>query len=322
VLGDPPTPQLRSEETSPLAQAAAASAPSRPLGFDLASVTVCSVIWGTTWFVITFQLGQVPAAWSIAYRFGLAALALAGWCIVTRRSLRLTPAQHLTAFGQGLFTFALDYSFVYAAETKVLSGVVAVVFASLALCNLIMFRLVLGRRASWLAWGGAALGVAGVAVLSYGELAKADMNPQTLAGIGLALLGVLTGTIGNIFAFRQEALRASVGPATAWAMGYGALALAVWALVTGQPIAFDTGLPYVASLAYLALFGSVVAFIVYYALARRRSYTFASYIAALTPPTAMLVSAVFEKAHWGLLAIVGLVLVLSGQVLLIKAPRT
>ena len=203
-----------------------------------------------------------------------------------------------------------------------LSGVVAVVFASLALFNLVVFRLVLGRSASWLAWGGAGLGVAGVAVLSWGELAKADMDPQTLAGIGLALLGVLTGAVGNIFAFRQEALRAPVGAATAWAMGYGALVLAVWALATGQPIAFDTRLPYVASLAYLALFGSVIAFIVYYFLARRRSYTFASYIAALTPPTAMLASALFEGAHWGLPAIAGLILVLAGQILLIRAPRT
>jgi drug/metabolite transporter (DMT)-like permease len=305
-----------------LANAPAALPPTRTLAFDLGSVAACSVIWGTTWFVITFQLGHVPAAWSIAYRFGLAALALAAWCLVTRQTLRLTRAQHLNALALGLFTFALDYGLVYAAEEKVVSAVVAVMFAALALCNLIIFRLVLGHRASWLSWAGAALGVAGVAALSYGELAKADMNPQTLTGIGLALLAVLSGAVGNIFAFRQEAAGAKVGAGTAWAMGYGAVLLAGWALASGQPIAFDARLPYVLSLGYLALFGSVIAFIVYYALARRRSYTFASYIAALTPPTAMLVSAVFEGARWGPAAIAGLVLVLSGQVLLIRAPRS
>ena len=105
-------------------------------------------------------------------------------------------------------------------------------------------------------------------------------------------------------------------------MAYGAGALAIWALLTGQPPAFDMRLPYVLSLIYLAVFGSVIAFIVYYALARRRSYTFASYIAALTPPTAMLASALFEGARWGPAALVGLALVLSGQVLLIRASQT
>jgi drug/metabolite transporter (DMT)-like permease len=296
--------------------------PERTLGFDLGSVAVCSVIWGTTWYVITFQLGVVPPVWSVAYRFALAGLALFAWCLVTRQKLGLTPAQHLNALGQGIFTFSLDYSFVYIAETRVLSGVVAVVFASLALFNLITFRLVLGRRASPLAWAGAAVGVLGVAVLSYGELARADMSPAAMIGLGFAFAGVLTACVGNLFAYRQEAAGASVAGSTAWAMAYGAGALALYALATGLPPAFDTSAAYVLSLVYLALFGSVVAFVVYYALARRRSYTFASYIAALTPPTAMLASALFEGAKWGPAALVGLALVLSGQVLLIRAAKT
>jgi drug/metabolite transporter (DMT)-like permease len=292
------------------------------LRLDLASVAACSVIWGTTWFAITLQFGHVPAAWSIVYRFAMAAAALALWRLLRGKSLRLTRGQHLNAIGQGLFTFTLDYGLVYAAEQRVLSGVVAVVFASMALVNLAVFRLVLGRRASGLAWGGALLGVAGVVVLSAGELAKTDLHGGRVIGIGLALTGVLAAAIGNLFAWRQEKAEANVVNATAWAMGYGAAILAIWAVVTGQPPRFDMGAKYVGSLVYLALFGSVVAFVVYYALARRRSYTFASYVAALTPPTAMLASALFEGAHWGLPALLGLLLVLSGQVLLVRAPHT
>jgi drug/metabolite transporter (DMT)-like permease len=285
-------------------------------------VAVCSLIWGTTWLVITFQFGSVPAVWSIAYRFALAGAALAAWRLLRGNSLRLTPAQHLNALGQGLFTFALDYSLVYAAEQRVLSGAVAVVFAALALVNLITFRLALGRKASLLTWAGAVVGMIGVGFLSAGELAKTDLHGSTALGLGLAMAGVITAAIGNLFAWRQEATQANLVSATAWAMLYGSCILAAWALVTGQPIGFELTFKYVASLVYLAVFGSVTAFIIFYALARRRSYTFASYTAALTPPTAMVASAAFEGAHWGWAAVAGLLLVLGGQILLIKAPRT
>ena len=83
-------------------------------------------------------------------------------------------------------------------------------------------------------------------------------------------------------------VRASVrvAPATAWAMAYGAGSLALFALLTGTPFRFDPRPAYAISLAYLSVFGSVIAFLVYFALARRRSYTFASYVSAITPPIA------------------------------------
>ncbi|HEX8233786.1 MAG TPA: EamA family transporter [Caulobacteraceae bacterium] len=292
------------------------------LAIDLAALGVCAVIWGTTWHAITYQLGAVPAAWSVSYRFALASALLFAWLLVTRRRIALRPAEHLSAMGLGLFTFTLDYGFVYAAEARITSAVVAVVFASLALLNLVLFRIVLKRKPSPLAWGGALLGVAGVLGLFASELMRADMQPKAWVGLGFALAAVLTAGVGNLFAWRQQRDGTDVAPATAWAMGYGALALALWALATGQPPSFDPSPAYVLSLLYLSVFGSVIAFVVYYALARRRSYTFASYVAALTPPTAMLVSTLFEGVSWGPAALLGLLLVLGGQVLMIRAQRT
>ena len=75
------------------------------------------------------------------------------------------------------------------------------------------------------------------------------------------------------------------------------------------------------SLLYLAVFGSVIAFGLYFTIARARGYAVASYISALTPPIAMLVSVMFEGARFGVLALVGLALVLAGQLFLIRAPK-
>jgi drug/metabolite transporter (DMT)-like permease len=78
----------------------------------------------------------------------------------------------------------------------------------------------------------------------------------------------------------------------------------------------------VLSLLYLSAFGSVVAFLIYFSLARRRGFTLASYVSALTPPLALAMSAIFEHARFGLGAAAGVALVLAGQVLLIRSPRS
>jgi drug/metabolite transporter (DMT)-like permease len=304
-----------------LAQDVDTAAP-KPLGLDLASIAVCSGIWGTTWFAITLQLGTVDPSWSIIYRFTLAALLMFGWLAITRRRIALTRAQHLAAFGQGLFTFAIDYGMVYAAEQRVPSGVVAITFAALSLCTLVLFRVLVGRRASRLAWLGAALGVAGVGFLFAEQLARAPIAGRAAVGLGFALVGMLGAAIGNYFAWRQERARGQVVPTTAWSMAYGVLLLVLWALATRAPIGFDPSPRYVLSLLYLAVFGSVIAFLVYYALARRRSYALASYVSALTPPTAMLASTLFEGVRWGPLSLIGLAVVLAGQLLLIRAPKS
>ncbi|MBX3430918.1 MAG: EamA family transporter [Hyphomonadaceae bacterium] len=298
-----------------------AESPQRTQWIDLAAIVVCTLAWGTTWFAITKQLGVVDPVVSIAYRFALAAALLFAWGTLRRERLTLNRAQHLAAFGVGLFTFAIDYSFVYWAEERVTSAVVAVVFAAMAFVNLIVFRVALGLRAPLLSWAAAGLGVIGVGLLSWEEIANSHMSTRALAGIGLTLAGVFSAAIGNVFARRGEMAGAGVIASTGWAMAYGAAMLAVFASVTGKTWAFEFTAPYMLSLLHLSLVGSVIAFALYYGLARRRGYATASYISALTPPLAMFVSALFEDKSWGVLALSGVVLVLAGQVLLLRSKR-
>ena len=51
------------------------------------AIVVCALIWGTTWFAITLQLGPVDPIASIVWRFGLAAALLFVGCAATRRAL-------------------------------------------------------------------------------------------------------------------------------------------------------------------------------------------------------------------------------------------
>ena len=309
---------MSAEETAPPDSAA----PARSTQWaDLAAIVICTLCWGTTWYAITLQFGVVDPIVSVSYRFALAALLIIAWCALRRETIWLTPAQHVWAFGVGAVTFAFNYPLVYFAEERVTSAVVAVMFASMAFINLIGFRVAFGQRAPLLAWAAAGLGIAGVALLSWEELASANFGARALVGIVLTLVAVVAAVVGNIFARRNEMLNVGIAASTGWAMGYGALILAVFATLTGRPWVYEPTWEYTLSLLHLTLNGSVIAFLLYYGLARRRGYATASYISALAPPVAMIVSSLFEAKTWGLLALGGVALVLAGQWLLLKAKR-
>lgn len=307
---------MSAEQTSPAEASARATQ-----WLDLTAIVFCTLAWGTTWFAITFQLGVVDPVISVTYRFALAAALLFAWCLLRGESLKLTRAQHVAALGVGVSTFAINYTLVYWAEERVTSAVVAVVFAAMAFMNLIGFRIAFGQRAPALAWGAASLGIAGVALLSWEEIAGANFGMRAIVGLGLTFLGVIGAVVGNIYARRGEIAGATVAASTGWAMGYGAATLAVFALITGRTWVFEPTWGYVLSLFYLAAIGSVIAFLLYYGLARRRGYATASYISALAPPVAMTVSTLFEGKVWGVFALGGVVLVIAGQFLLLRAKR-
>ncbi|HEX8472086.1 MAG TPA: EamA family transporter [Brevundimonas sp.] len=295
----------------------------RPTAGTLAilGVVICALIWGTTWFAITFQLGTVDPTASIVWRFGLASVILFAVCLVMRSPIRLTRAQHLAAAGQGVFAFALSYTFVYKAEGLISSGVVAVAFASMALMNLILFRLVEKQTAARTVWIGAGLGALGVAVLSGGELFSARLGPDVGLGIALALAAAAVSTLANWFAWRGQRAGSQVIPATAWAMAYGAGLVVLFGLATGVHWSISLTPGYLGSLLYLAVLGSVVAFVIYFTVARSHGYTLASYIGALVPLIALTVSVLFEGARFGVSAFAGVALVIAGQIMLTRTPK-
>ena len=294
---------------------------SRTTLLGIGGVIVCAMIWGTTWYAITLQLGTVPTLASIVWRFGLASVLLFVGCLIARQNLKLTRAQHLAALGQGVFAFSVSYSFTYAAEEHVASAIVAVTFASLTFINLVLFRLIARQKVAAASWGGAVLGLIGVAVLSGGEVLGAGFDQRAAIGVGLALIATTASAFGNLFAWRGQNHGSAAIPSTAWAMAYGTGLLVLFGLATGVEFSIDPTPAYVGSLLYLSLFGSVIAFGLYFTIARTIGYAMASYISALTPPIAMLVSVMFEGARFGWPALVGLLLVLSGQALLIRAPK-
>ena len=119
------------------------------------------------------------------------------------------------------------------------SGLVAVVFSTATLWNALNARVFFGQRIARNVLMGGALGLFGLGMLFWPELAGHHASPQTLLGLGLALCGTLCFSAGNMLSSLQQ--KAGLKPLTtnAWGMAYGAAMLSVWCLVKGIPFDMD-----------------------------------------------------------------------------------
>jgi drug/metabolite transporter (DMT)-like permease len=87
----------------------------------------------------------------------------------------------------------------------------------------------------------------------------------------------------------------------------------VGSLAAGLPFALETDARYLGALVYLAVPGSVIGFTAYLMLVGRIGPERAAYCTVLFPFVALAVSTVFEGYRWSPLAVVGLVLVVAGN---------
>jgi len=280
---------------------------------------IATAIWGSTWLAIKFQLGVVPPEASVAYRFALAAVILAASCYAQGRSLAFPARTHAWIAAQGATMFGLNYVGVYVAERYVTSGLVAVVFSTIVFMTPIGTRIAFGTPIAPRVAIGATLGVAGVALLFLPELRAAGEGGDAALGIAYAFGATLIAAIGNLVTMRLQRDNVPVFTGTAWGMAYGALTAALIAALGGTVWTFDASLPYVTSLAYLALFGSIAAFGAYFLLLRSVGPGPASFVGVSTPVVAMLLSTVFEGYRWTWVAAVGVMLAIAGNLLALRA---
>jgi drug/metabolite transporter (DMT)-like permease len=287
-----------------------------------ASLYLASVlIWGSTWYAIKFQLGVVAPEVSLVYRFALAAIILLVFCLFSGRSLRYSPQQHGFIALQGLFLFSCNYLIFYWATSLLTSGIVALMFSTVILMNIIngaiFMRVAVSRRVIL----GACFGIAGIASIFWAELSAVDNNADTWRGLWMCLLATYFASIGNIISARNQKNGIPVIQTNAWGMGYGALVMAVYAIASEAPFNYDPSFSYSVSLIYLSVFGSILAFGSYLTLVGRIGADKAAYAAVLFPVIALGLSTIFENYQWSLRAVFGFALVLLGNYIVLTKSR-
>lgn len=285
---------------------------------------VCTLIWGSTWIVIRGQLGTVPVTWSVAYRFAIAATAMVVLALVRGKTLRMSRTGHVLALILGLTQFVGNFNFVYSAEHYVTSGLVAVLFSLLIIPNSLLARLFLGNSVSRRFLVGASIAILGVGAMILHEYREASVGPgAVLAGIGFTLCGILAASIANVMQGAKAARAQEMTAMLAWAMGYGALFNAGLGYAISGPPVIDTGLAYLAGVAYLGVIASAVTFPLYFGVVREVGPGQAAWVSVLVPIIAMLISTLVESYVWSPLSIAGAILAATGLVIAVRArsPR-
>lgn len=278
-------------------------------------------IWGSTWFVITGQIADVPAAWGVFYRFMLATPALFALALAMGNRLKLTRPEHSLALGVGIAQFSGNFLFVYHAEHHITSGIVAVMFALLMVPNAIFARVFIGERAGSGFIGGSLVAIAGVALLLVHEWNAAPLGGDVALGIVLAVGGMLAASIANVVQANPTGRGVSMVSLLAWAMLYGTAFDFVYAFVTLGPPAIPTGWHFWAGTAYLAMIGSVVTFPLHYNLVREIGAGRTAYNGIVTVCVAMLLSTLFEGFAWNVLSAAGMALALLGMGLALRSKQ-
>lgn len=274
-------------------------------------------LWGASWYVIKLQLGEVAPQVSVFYRFVISAVILLVFCLIRGRSLRYRLSDHLRFAFIGLFLFNLNYISVYFASYYLTTGLVSVIFSSVLIFNMLIGYLVVGDRITLMMLLGAMTGILGIALVFSPEFTQVEWSDSTLSGIGLALLGTLSASVGMISSARFQKQQYPVLQTNAWGMAWGAIWMGFYILFTDVEFGFEYTLPYIGGLFWLSLFSTVFGFGCFLTLVGRIGAARASYAMVVFPIVALGLSTLFEDYQWTPIASMGLILAIAGNVIIL-----
>jgi len=277
-------------------------------------------VWGSTFLAIKYQLGIVDPMVSVIYRFGLAAVLLTLFCYIRGLNLKFSVKEHFFMALLGILLFSINYWFVYVAEQYVTSGVVAVMFSSIVFMNIANGTIFLGTAVEKRMIAGAITGIIGIVLIFMPEIKSFDLSDKGIFGLAIVFLSVLLASFGNIVSARNTKSSIPVIQANAFGMAYGTVFLALVAMIAGKEFTFTFSIPYISSLVYLSIFGSIIAFGSYLTLIGSIGADKASYAIMIVPVVALILSSFFEGYTWNLTAVSGLLLVVGGNYLALKKP--
>jgi drug/metabolite transporter (DMT)-like permease len=235
--------------------------------------------------------------------------------------MKYSRRQHLLFAGQGIFMFSVNYMLTYVAETMTTSGMVALTFTALLYYNIFGMRIFFKKPLNGKVILGALIGGAGIACIFLNEILHFDSASKSVLGLAVGFVATLSASAGNMVAQKSYQLRIPVVITNTYGMLYGTLFTLLVGIVLQVNFAIPMTPRFLGALAYLALFGTVIAFGAYLSLAGRIGPEKAAYSSVANPVIALIISSFFENFHWTPSIVIGFVLCLSGNILTLMPKR-
>jgi len=265
---------------------------------------------------IKIGLQEAPPMTAAAMRFVAAILILHTMVAVKRYPYPRGLIRTLRLGYPGLYMYGVSYALIYMAEQYISSALTSVLFASFPLfVALLSARLLPAERLSPSTWMGLAAGFVGIVVISYDTLRGSD---QLFLGSLLALGGAATAAYGMLLHKKHFAQENILVSATVQ-MTFGGIPLIPWALAFDSWPASVFSAASIGSIIYLAVLGSVVAFVAYYWLLRHIRVVVVSLIAFITPLVGVFIGVGLFSEPFTALTAVGTALILGGVVLTVRS---
>ena len=268
-------------------------------------------IWGSTWLFIKLGLQDLPPLTFAGIRFVIACTILFIWIQFRRLQLPRTRSDWAFLAVTGILSFGLNYGLVFWGEQYISSGLAALLQATLPAFGLVFAHIHLpSERLSWAKIFGVILGVCGVGVVFSNQLAVSGR--QALAGCVALILSAMFAAYANVLV---KARGTKLDPAilAGVQMFFGLLLLfAVGIPLEGNPFHLRWSPMALICLFYLAIVGSVVAFVLYYWLVLRTDVTKSMLIALVTPVVAVILGMIVLDEEIGWRTLIGGAMIMTG----------
>ena len=283
---------------------------------------VLCLIWGSTWLFIKLGLEDLPPFTFAGIRFVIAVAILATIIAIRRLSLPATRRDWLLLIVSGVLAFCVNYGLLFWGEQYISSGLAAVLQSTIPAFGLVIAHFYLpGERMTPARILGIILGVIGVAVVFSNQLDVA--GTKALVGCAALIVSSAAAAYSNVLV---KAYGKHLDPAVlaGGQMFFGMIPLLLIGIpFEGSPLHFRWTPMAVFALFYLAIIGSVVAFLLYYWLVQNMDVTKTMLIALVTPVVAVTLGMIVldEELHWRTL--LGALMIISGIAIIVtRQART
>jgi drug/metabolite transporter (DMT)-like permease len=281
---------------------------------------ILSLIWGSTWLFIKLGLQDLPPFTFAGVRFVIAAAILLVVIAVRRMPLPHARRDWALIALTGIMSFSVNYGLLFWGEQRTSSGLAAILQTIIPAFGLIIAHYYLPdeRITLWKVCG-IVLGIAGVALI-FSDQASVE-GTSALAGSAAIVVGAFSVAYSNVLVkARARHIEPAVLAAGQMICGLVPLLL-VGVTFEGNPFAFRWTPLALASLLYLALVGSAIAFLLFYWLVRNMDVTKTMLIPLVTPPIAVFLGwlVLHEGLTWRTAA--GALGIMSGIALIVTRKK-
>ncbi|MFN2521114.1 MAG: EamA family transporter [Candidatus Limnocylindria bacterium] len=285
-------------------------------------LAIIYVVWGSTYLAIAIVVQTLPPLASAGLRFLLAGGALTLWLVASRGRgvLRVRRVELAAAALVGSCLILGGNGLVSLAERDVPSGLAALIVGSVPLWVLV-YRLIGGDRIRRLAVAGIVVGFAGVAFLVLPSGISGTVAPQ---GLLMMIGSTLSWSWGSYMSSRLELPREPL-VSTGLQMLFGGMGLTLAGALTGELARLDPARfapSSLLALAYLVVFGSLVAFTSYTWLLQHAPVSTVATYAYVNPVVAVFLGALVLHESVNASILVGAALIIGAVAFIVREEAT